>query len=169
MSGQFPGQRSLLSCRPVRLHHDLRGRAIAFGWSSEQIIVIDTGQGHSGASAADREGFQRLVADVGTGKAGIVLGLERSRLARNNADWHRHRVPGQRDDESQASFGAPGPAGHPAAPASIGLPGRLASTGRLRNSGGTIVAPGLPEPTGPPAIGCAHDRRRGVSEGGAGQ
>ena len=45
--------------------------------------------GQSGASAADREGFQRLVADVGLGKAGIVLGLEVSRLARNNADWHR--------------------------------------------------------------------------------
>ena len=69
--------------------YDLRGRAIAFGWSSEQIIVIDIDQGHSGASAADREGFQRLVADVGMGKAGIVLGLECSRLARNNADWHQ--------------------------------------------------------------------------------
>ena len=46
-------------------------------------------QGQSGASAADREGFQRLVADVGMGRAGIVLGLEVSRLARNNADWHR--------------------------------------------------------------------------------
>ena len=69
--------------------YDLRGRAIAFGWSSDQIIVIDIDQGHSGASAADREGFQRLVADVGMGKAGIVLGLECSRLARNNADWHR--------------------------------------------------------------------------------
>jgi len=51
--------------------------------------VIDSDQGQSGASAADREGFQRLVADVGLGKAGIVLGLEVSRLARNNADWHR--------------------------------------------------------------------------------
>jgi hypothetical protein len=69
--------------------YDLRGRAIAFGWSSDQIIVIDIDQGHSGASAADREGFQQLAADVGMGKAGIVLGLECSRLARNNADWHR--------------------------------------------------------------------------------
>ena len=50
--------------------------------------MIDTDQGQSGASA-DREGFQRLVAEVGLGKAGIVLGLEVSRLARNNADWHR--------------------------------------------------------------------------------
>jgi DNA invertase Pin-like site-specific DNA recombinase len=69
--------------------YDLRQRAIAFGWSAEQIIVVDVDQGHSGASAADREGFQRLVADVSMGRAGIVLGLECSRLARNNADWHR--------------------------------------------------------------------------------
>ena len=69
--------------------YGLRGRAIALGWAESQIIVIDTDQGQSGASAADREGFQRLVADVGMGHAGIVLGLEVSRLARNNTDWHR--------------------------------------------------------------------------------
>ncbi|QCX82807.1 hypothetical protein C9F11_46285 (plasmid) [Streptomyces sp. YIM 121038] len=51
--------------------------------------MIDTDQGQSGASAADREGFQRLVTEVGMGHAGIVLGLEVSRLARNNTDWHR--------------------------------------------------------------------------------
>ena len=67
----------------------LRQRAAALGWASEQIEVIDCDQGQSGASAADREGFQRLVAEVGMGRAGIVLGLEVSRLARNNADWHR--------------------------------------------------------------------------------
>src|SRR5215211_4393182 len=67
----------------------LRQRAVALGWPAGQITVIDTDQGQSGASAADREGFQRLVAEVGLGKAGIVLGLEVSRLARNNADWHR--------------------------------------------------------------------------------
>ena len=69
--------------------YDLRQRAITLGWPAEQIIVVDVDQGHSGASAADREGFQRLVADVSMGRAGIVLGLECSRLARNNADWHR--------------------------------------------------------------------------------
>jgi DNA invertase Pin-like site-specific DNA recombinase len=67
----------------------LRQRAVALGWAAEQVVVIDCDQGHSGASAADREGFQRLVAEVGMGRAGIVLGLEVSRLARNNADWHR--------------------------------------------------------------------------------
>ncbi len=67
----------------------LRQRAVALGWPAEQIVVIDCDQGHSGASSVDREGFQRLVAEVGMGKAGIVLGFEVSRLARNNADWHR--------------------------------------------------------------------------------
>jgi len=67
----------------------LRQRAVALGWPAEQIVVIDCDQGHSGASSVDREGFQRLVAEVGIGRAGIVLGLEVSRLARNNADWHR--------------------------------------------------------------------------------
>ena len=67
----------------------LRQKAIALGWPAEPIVTIDTDQGQSGASAADREGFQRLVAEVGMGRAGIVLGLEVSRLARNNADWHR--------------------------------------------------------------------------------
>ena len=69
--------------------YDLRGKAIALGWDTSQITVIDIDQGQSGASAADREGFQQLVAEVSLGRAGIVLGLECSRLARNNADWHQ--------------------------------------------------------------------------------
>jgi len=69
--------------------YDLRGRAIALGWTDDQISVIDVDQGQSGATAADREGFQHLVAEVSLGRAGIVLGLECSRLARNSADWHQ--------------------------------------------------------------------------------
>jgi|SoiMetStandDraft_2_1073263.scaffolds.fasta_scaffold04863_4 DNA invertase Pin-like site-specific DNA recombinase len=67
----------------------LQQNAVALGWSQEKIIVIDSDLGQSGASAVDREGFQRLVAEVGMGRAGIVLGLEVSRLARNSTDWHR--------------------------------------------------------------------------------
>ena len=67
----------------------LRQRAIAFGWPAEQIVVIDTDLGQSGASATDREGFKTLVSEVGMGHAGIVMGLEVSRLARNSSDWHR--------------------------------------------------------------------------------
>ena len=66
----------------------LRQRAVALGWPLEQIIVIDSDLGQSGASAADREGFQKLVTEVSMGRAGMVLGLEVSRLARNSTDWH---------------------------------------------------------------------------------
>jgi len=67
----------------------LRDRAVALGWPVERIVVVDGDQGQSGASAVDRAGFQELVAAVGLGQVGIVLGLEVSRLARNNTDWHR--------------------------------------------------------------------------------
>ncbi len=67
----------------------LRERAVALGWPIERVIVIDSDQGQSGSSSTDREGFQRLVGEVGMGRAGIVLGLEVSRLARNSSDWHR--------------------------------------------------------------------------------
>ncbi|MBV8890748.1 MAG: recombinase family protein [Acidobacteria bacterium] len=69
--------------------YGLRKRAVALGWQDEQVIVIDSDLGQSGASAADREGFQKLVVEVSMGRAGIVLGLEVSRLARNSTDWHR--------------------------------------------------------------------------------
>jgi DNA invertase Pin-like site-specific DNA recombinase len=69
--------------------YGLRQRALALGWPAEQIVVLDQDLGQSAASAADRAGFQTLVAEVGLGRAGIVLGLEVSRLARNSSDWHR--------------------------------------------------------------------------------
>lgn len=73
----------------TKRQYALRGRAVALGWREDQIFVVDSDQGESGASAAWREGFQHLVAEVSLGRAGIVMGLEVSRLARNNADWHR--------------------------------------------------------------------------------
>jgi DNA invertase Pin-like site-specific DNA recombinase len=73
----------------TKRQYALRERAAALGWPPERIIVIDCDLGQSGASAADRQGFQRLVTEVGLGRAGIVLGLEVSRLARNCSDWHR--------------------------------------------------------------------------------
>ena len=73
----------------TKRQYALRQRAVALGWPTDRIIVVDCDQGHSAKSTIDREGFQKLVAEVGMGRAGIVLGLEVSRLARNNADWHR--------------------------------------------------------------------------------
>jgi len=69
--------------------YDLKRRAYALGWAAEQTVVIDEDLGRSGASAAERSGFQRLVAEVGLGRVGLVMGLEVSRLARNSSDWHR--------------------------------------------------------------------------------
>jgi DNA invertase Pin-like site-specific DNA recombinase len=73
----------------TKRQYALQQRAIALGWRIEQVVVIDSDLGRSGASAVDREGFQRLVTEVGLGRAGIVMGLEVSRLARNSTDWHR--------------------------------------------------------------------------------
>ena len=67
----------------------LRQRATVLGWPADRIEIIDCDQGQSGASTAEREGFQKLVVEVGLGKAGIVMGLGVSRLAGNCADWHR--------------------------------------------------------------------------------
>lgn len=73
----------------TKRQYALRERAVALGWPIERIHTIDSDLGRSGAKAADRDGFQHLVSQVAMGQVGVVLGLEVSRLARNNADWHR--------------------------------------------------------------------------------
>jgi len=67
----------------------LAARATALGWPAQQIVVIDEDLGLSGSGLVERNGFARLTADVALRHVGIVLGLEVSRLARNNADWYR--------------------------------------------------------------------------------
>jgi DNA invertase Pin-like site-specific DNA recombinase len=69
--------------------YDLVARAQALGWPQAAVRVIDEDLGHSGASTAGRSGFAELAAQVGLGQVGIVVSLEVSRLARNNADWYR--------------------------------------------------------------------------------
>ena len=73
----------------TKRQYALQQRAVALGWPIERIHTIDNDLGRSGASSQNRDGFQHLVSEVAMGHAGIVLGLEVSRLARNNADWHR--------------------------------------------------------------------------------
>ena len=73
----------------TRLQYGLADRACRLGWRQEQILVIDDDLGRSAASALDRPGFQRLVAEVGLGHVGLVLGIEVSRLARSCRDWHQ--------------------------------------------------------------------------------
>jgi len=67
----------------------LADRACQLGWAKEQVVVIDEDLGLSGSSADKRSGFARLTSEVALAHVGIVLGLEVSRLARNNADWYR--------------------------------------------------------------------------------
>jgi DNA invertase Pin-like site-specific DNA recombinase/predicted DNA-binding transcriptional regulator AlpA len=67
----------------------LTAKARELGWPDDRIIVIDEDLGVSGSGAVVRSGFQRLTAEVALSRVGLVLGLEVSRLARNNADWHR--------------------------------------------------------------------------------
>src|SRR5258708_2825526 len=81
-------QQVLENTESTSRQYALRERARALGWADERIVVIDQDLGHSGASTVDRLGFQRLVAGVGLGPVGLVLGLEVSRLARNSSDWH---------------------------------------------------------------------------------
>jgi DNA invertase Pin-like site-specific DNA recombinase len=73
----------------TRLQYGLVDRVQQFGWAPERIVVIDDDLGCSGSSADTRPGFQRLVAEVGLGRVGIIIGAEVSRLARSCSDWYQ--------------------------------------------------------------------------------
>ena len=73
----------------TELQYRLVDRAIGLGWPPERIQVIDEDLGKSGAGGVDRHGFQKLIAEIGLGNAGLVVSLDASRLARNNRDWHQ--------------------------------------------------------------------------------
>jgi DNA invertase Pin-like site-specific DNA recombinase len=86
---QSTAQQVLLHAESTRLQYGLVSRAQAYGWASDRIVVIDDDLGTSGITAAGRAGFERLVTEVSLGHVGLILGLEMSRLARSNVDWHR--------------------------------------------------------------------------------
>jgi len=73
----------------TKRQYALRERAIALGWPVVQIVTVDSDLGETATSVADRQGFQKLMTEVSLGRVGLVMGLEVSRLARNNADWAR--------------------------------------------------------------------------------
>jgi DNA invertase Pin-like site-specific DNA recombinase len=79
----------LKNAESTKRQYALRDRAVALGWPIERVNTIDHDQGRSGARAESRDGFEKLVSEVVLGRAGILLGLEVSRLARNDADWQR--------------------------------------------------------------------------------
>lgn len=72
----------------TRLQYALVEYAESLGWTHDRIVVIDDDLGKSGSSAAGRPGFQRLVTEVSLGHVGLILGIDMSRLARSNRDWH---------------------------------------------------------------------------------
>jgi DNA invertase Pin-like site-specific DNA recombinase len=72
----------------ARQYH-LTQRVRDLGWPDHLIVVIDQDQGRSGASAVGRSGFAYLIAEVGLGRAGAVVSLEASRLARSSSEWYR--------------------------------------------------------------------------------
>jgi DNA invertase Pin-like site-specific DNA recombinase len=69
--------------------YQLTQRVRELGWPDPLIVVIDQDQGRSGASAVGRTGFEYLIAEVGLGRAGAVVSLEASRLARSSSEWYR--------------------------------------------------------------------------------
>ena len=84
---QSTSRQVLKNTESTKRQYALRDRAVALGWPIERIHTIDDDLGKSAAHAQQRDGFQYLASEVALGHAGIVLGLEASRLARNNADW----------------------------------------------------------------------------------
>ena len=73
----------------TRRQYALADRACDLGWQADQITIVDEDLGLSGATTEGRSGFARMTAEVALGQVGLLLGLEVSRLARNNADWYR--------------------------------------------------------------------------------
>ena len=86
---QSSRQQVLEHSESTRLQYGLAERAVALGWARSQVVVIDDDLGVSAATADSRRGFARLVTEVTMGRAGVVLGIEMSRLARTGRDWHQ--------------------------------------------------------------------------------
>jgi hypothetical protein len=99
--------------------YDLVDKAVALGWPRSAVRVVDEDQGISGSSTMGRSGFADIAAQVGLGQVGIVLALEVSRLAGNNADWYRLLDPGRDDrhvDRRCRRPVPPGPVQRPSGP-----------------------------------------------------
>jgi DNA invertase Pin-like site-specific DNA recombinase len=86
---QSTTQQMLENRESTARQYGLKEYAQQLGWSGERVVVIDIDQGQSGQRADNREGFQKLLAEVTMGHVGIVLSLEMSRLARSSKDWHQ--------------------------------------------------------------------------------
>jgi len=73
----------------TKRQYALKERLMDMGWDENMIDVIDSDLGLSGSDSERRRGFQYLVSEVSLGRAGIVAGIEVSRLSRSSSDWNR--------------------------------------------------------------------------------
>ena len=85
---QATSQQELPKSGCLQRQYALDQKAIALGWPSERVVVIDCDLGQSGGSTHNREGFQKLIGAVSEGRVGIIVALDVSRLSRNGRDWH---------------------------------------------------------------------------------
>src|SRR5262245_56059029 len=86
---QSTAQQVLNNRESTARQYALDQRAVQLGWPAEAVVIVDEDQGLSGQTAAGRSGFAYLLSQVALNQVGIILGLETSRLARSNKDWHQ--------------------------------------------------------------------------------
>jgi DNA invertase Pin-like site-specific DNA recombinase/predicted DNA-binding transcriptional regulator AlpA len=79
----------LVNRESTQRQYQLSERAVQLGWANTHIKVIDEDLAHSGSGVVTRNGFTQMTHEVAMGQVGIILCLEASRIARNNAEWYR--------------------------------------------------------------------------------
>jgi excisionase family DNA binding protein len=79
----------LVNRESTERQYQLSERATLLGWSKTQIKIIDEDLAQSGSGVVTRHGFAQMIQEVALGQVGIILCLEASRIARNNAEWYR--------------------------------------------------------------------------------
>jgi len=79
----------LVNRESTERQYQLSERAVQLGWPRTQIKVIDEDLAHTGSGIVIRHGFAQMTQEVGLSQVGIILCLEASRIARNNAEWYR--------------------------------------------------------------------------------
>jgi DNA invertase Pin-like site-specific DNA recombinase/uncharacterized protein YndB with AHSA1/START domain len=79
----------LVNRESTERQYQLSERAVQLGWTKAQVKIIDEDLAHSGSGVVTRHGFAQMTHEVAMGQVGIILCLEASRIARNNAEWYR--------------------------------------------------------------------------------
>jgi DNA invertase Pin-like site-specific DNA recombinase len=70
-----------------RRQRALKERAHELGWPEERILVLEEEQARTASSRRGRQAYRELAEKVVGGQVGIILAVEVSRWARDNAAW----------------------------------------------------------------------------------